>query len=73
MPLVDEHELRDRNRVLAGTVRDVDAPPRSRRDIDRVVAGACTNDERQRAALEHRGELLESGIEELRAAETTQP
>src|SRR4030095_16379857 len=35
-----ERELRDRDRVLARAVRDVDSPLRSRFDVDRVVAGA---------------------------------
>ena len=49
-----ERELGDGNRVLARTVRDVDAALRRRRDVDRVVAGAGANDERERARLEHR-------------------
>jgi hypothetical protein len=49
-----EGELGDGDRVLAGAVRHVDAAPRRRRDIDRVVAGAGADDQRERAGFEHR-------------------
>jgi hypothetical protein len=49
-----EGQLRDRDRVLARAVRHVDAPPRRRLHVDRVVAGAGAHDEREPARIEHR-------------------
>src|SRR3954468_2236754 len=49
-----EREFGDRDGVLAGAVRHVDAALRCRRDVDRVVAGAGADHQRQRAGLEHR-------------------
>jgi hypothetical protein len=49
-----EREFGDGNRVLAGTVRHVDAARRSRGDVDGVVARTRAHHERQRTAFEHR-------------------
>ncbi len=49
-----EGQLGDRNRVLAGAVGDVDAARGRRLDVDRVVAGAGPDDEREVPGLEHR-------------------
>ena len=49
-----EGELGDRDRILAGAVRDVDAALRRGGDVDRVVAGAGAHHERERSAFEHR-------------------
>src|SRR3954468_1349895 len=49
-----ERELGDGDGVLAGAVRHVDAALRCRGDVDRVVAGAGADHQRQRAGLEHR-------------------
>ena len=46
-----EGELRDRDRVLARAVRDVDPAPGRGRDVDRVVAGAGADDERRASRL----------------------
>ena len=58
-PVEREHQrarqLGHRNRVLARARRHVDAARRRRRQIDRVIARARANDERQHARLEHRG------------------
>jgi hypothetical protein len=62
-------QFRDGDRILARAVRHVDAAPRSRRDIDRVDAGARANDERQASALQHlRGHFRAADHEHLRAA-----
>ena len=50
-----ERELGDRDRVPAGTVRDVDPALRCGRDVDRVVPRAGPDDERQVIAVHHRG------------------
>ena len=47
-------ELGDRDGVLAGAVRHVDAARRCGRDVDGVVAGAGAHDQRQPAGVEHR-------------------
>ena len=49
-----EGQLGDRDRVLAGTVRDVDAARRGGLDVDGVVAGAGADDQRQAPGVEHR-------------------
>jgi hypothetical protein len=49
-----ERQLRDRDGVLAGAVRHVDAAFGCRRDVDGVVAGARSHDQRERTGLEHR-------------------
>ena len=49
-----EGQLGDRDRVLAGAVRDVDAARRRGLDVDGVVAGAGADDQRQAPGVEHR-------------------
>ena len=56
-----ERQLGDRDRVLAGTVRDVDPASRGRGHVDRVVARAGPHDQREAPGVEH-------GLGHLRAA-----
>ena len=49
-----ERQLGNGDRVLARTVGHVDAALGGRGHVDRVVAGAGANDERQPAGIEHR-------------------
>ena len=64
-----ERELRDRNRVLARTVGDVDAARGGAGDVDGVVAGAGADDEREPAGVEHRrGHLGAAHDQHVRAA-----
>ena len=60
-----DRELGHRHGVLPGAVRDVDAAPRRRRDVDGVHARAGPDHERQGGgALEHgRGDLLRADDE----------
>ena len=49
-----ERQLGDGHGVAARAVRDVDAARGGGRDVDRVVAGAGANHQRQRAGVQHR-------------------
>jgi hypothetical protein len=53
-----ERQLGDRDRVLARAVRDVDPALGRGGDVDRVVAGAGADHEREPAGLEHRARDL---------------
>ena len=60
-----ERKLRDRRRVLPGTVRD-DDPVRGRRgDVDRVHAGAGADDELERRRHGRRADLRRSHDQDL--------
>ena len=69
-----EGQLGDRNRVLARAVRHVDAALRGRGDVDRVVAGAGADDQRQPAGVEHRrGDLGAAHDQHVGAASSGSP
>ena len=59
-----ECELGDSDGVLARTVRDVDAARRGRGDVNRVVAGAGTDDQGERTDVHHRGGHLRRAHDE---------
>ena len=64
-----KRKLRHGNGILAGAVRHVDAAGRSARDIDRVVAGAGPDDEREMPGVEHvGGDLRAAHHQDVRAS-----